>query len=94
VPGLKKETFQLYDNRKLQMIRRSGVECARSAHCFDGGISGAEGSSSAWIPSREKATVLPQAVCLHGFRTTSISRWKMPRSSGIRRRAFWVFGGE
>src|SRR5207245_10096157 len=58
VPGLKKETFQLYDNRKLQMISSFSVEAPEARTASMVASSGAEGSSSSLDPVAGKATVL------------------------------------
>src|SRR6266704_508488 len=60
VPGLKKENFQLYDNRKLQTISSFSVEAPEARTASMGASSGAEGSSSSLDPVAGKATVLPQ----------------------------------
>ena len=60
VPGLKKENFQLYDNRKLQMISSFSVEAPEARTASMVASSGAEGSSSSLDPVAGKATVLPQ----------------------------------
>src|SRR5216684_789003 len=60
VPGLKKETFQLYDNRKLQTISSFSVEAPEARTASMVASSGAEGSSSSLDPVAGKATVLPQ----------------------------------
>src|SRR6266851_4947902 len=60
VPGLKKENFQLYDNRKLQMISSFSVEAPEARTASMVASSGTEGSSSSLDPVAGKATVLPQ----------------------------------
>src|SRR6266849_7994674 len=60
VPGLKKESFQLYDNRKLQMISSFSVEAPEARTASMVASSGTEGSSSSLDPVAGKATVLPQ----------------------------------
>ncbi len=60
VPGLKKENFQLYDNRKLQTISSFSMETPEARTASMVASSGAEGSSSSLDPVAGKATVLPQ----------------------------------
>src|SRR6266699_1960213 len=60
VPGLKKENFQLYDNRKLQTISSFSMETPEARTASMVASSGTEGSSSSLDPVAGKATVLPQ----------------------------------
>src|SRR5260370_31905399 len=60
VPGLKKENFQLYDSRKLQMISSFSMEAPEARTASMVASSGTEGSSSSLDPVAGKATVLPQ----------------------------------
>src|SRR6266403_1544566 len=60
VSNLKKENFQLYDNRKLQTISSFGVETSESRTASAVASSAAEGSSSSADVASGKAVVLPQ----------------------------------
>src|SRR6266446_1901558 len=60
VSNLKKEDFQLYDNRKLQTISSFSMETPEARTASMVASSGAEGSSSSLDPVAGKATVLPQ----------------------------------
>ena len=60
VSNLKKEDFQLYDNRKLQTISSFGVETSETRTASAVASSAAEGSSSSADVASGKAVVLPQ----------------------------------
>jgi VWFA-related protein len=60
VSNLKKEDFQLYDNRKLQTISSFGVETPETRTASAVASSAAEGSSSSADAAGGKAVVLPQ----------------------------------
>src|SRR6266404_2144899 len=60
VSNLKKEDFQLYDNRKVQTISSFGVETSETRTASAVASSAAEGSSSSADVASGKAVVLPQ----------------------------------
>src|SRR6266480_3530836 len=60
VSNLKKEDFQLYDNRKLQTISSFSVETPETQTASAVASSAAEGSSSSADAAGGKAVVLPQ----------------------------------
>ncbi len=60
VPHLKKEDFQLYDNRKLQTISSFSVETPEMRTASAVASTAAEGSSSSADAAGGKAVVLPQ----------------------------------
>jgi VWFA-related protein len=60
VPNLKKEDFQLYDNRKLQAISSFNVETPETRTASTIASTAAEGSSSSADVAGGKAVVLPQ----------------------------------
>ena len=60
VSNLKKEDFQLYDNRKLQTISSFSVETPETRTASAVASSAAEGSSSSADAAGGKAVVLPQ----------------------------------
>jgi VWFA-related protein len=60
VPNLRKEDFQLLDNRKLQTISSFSVETLGARNDSLRASTGAEGSSSNVDPTAGKAAVLPQ----------------------------------
>jgi VWFA-related protein len=60
VPNLKKEDFQLYDNRKLQTISSFNVETPETRTASALASTAAEGSSSSADVAGGKAVVLPQ----------------------------------
>src|SRR5258706_2559722 len=60
VPNLKKEDFQLYDNRKLQTISSFSVETPETRTASAVASTDAEGSSSSADAAGGKAVVLPQ----------------------------------
>src|SRR2546429_4394943 len=60
VSKLKKEDFQLYDNRKLQTISSFSVETPETRTASAVASSAAEGSSSSADAAGGKAVVLPQ----------------------------------
>src|SRR5713226_3320830 len=60
VPNLKKEDFQLYDNRKLQTISSFNVETPETRTASAVASTAAEGSSSSADVAGGKAVVLPQ----------------------------------
>jgi VWFA-related protein len=60
VPNLKKEDFQLYDNRKLQTISSFSVETPETRTASAVASTAAEGSSSSADVAGGKAVVLPQ----------------------------------
>jgi VWFA-related protein len=60
VPNLKKEDFQLYDNRKLQAISSFSVETPETRTASAVASTAAEGSSSSADAAGGKAVVLPQ----------------------------------
>src|SRR6266436_2779822 len=60
VSNLKKEDFQLYDNRKLQTISSFNVETPETRTASAVASPGAPGSSSSADPIAGKAAVLPQ----------------------------------
>ncbi|HEV1995320.1 MAG TPA: VWA domain-containing protein, partial [Candidatus Acidoferrum sp.] len=60
VPNLKKEDFQLYDNRKLQTISSFSVETPETRTASAVASTAAEGSSSSADAAGGKAVVLPQ----------------------------------
>src|SRR5229473_3419013 len=60
VPNLKKEDFQLYDNRKLQTISSFNVETPEARTASAMASTAAEGSSSSADVAGGRAVVLPQ----------------------------------
>jgi VWFA-related protein len=60
VPGLKKEDFQLFDNKKLQTISSFNVETPEARTASAMASTTAEGSSSSVDVAGGKAVVLPQ----------------------------------
>src|SRR5258707_13236531 len=60
ISNLKKEDFQLYDNRKLQTISSFSVETPETRTASAVASSAAEGSSSSADAAGGKAVVLPQ----------------------------------
>jgi VWFA-related protein len=60
VPNLKKEDFQLYDNRKLQTISSFSLETPETRTASAVASTAAEGSSSSADAAGGKAVVLPQ----------------------------------
>ena len=60
VPNLKKEDFQLYDNRKLQTISSFSVETLEEHAAAEAASFRAGGSSATVDPATGKAPVLPQ----------------------------------
>ncbi len=60
VPNLKKEDFQLYDNRKVQTISSFSVETPETRTASAVASTAAEGSSSSADAAGGKAVVLPQ----------------------------------
>src|SRR5467141_4176102 len=60
VPNLKKEDFQLYDNRKLQTISSFSVETPETRTASAKASSAESGSSSSMDAAGGKAVVLPQ----------------------------------
>src|SRR6266852_2736513 len=60
VPNLKKEDFQLYDNRKVQTISSFGVETPEKRTASAVASTASEGSSSSMDATGGKAVVLPQ----------------------------------
>src|SRR5712692_9867306 len=60
VPNLKKEDFQLYDNRKVQTISSFSVETPETRTASAVASTASEGSSSSMDATGGKAVVLPQ----------------------------------
>jgi VWFA-related protein len=60
IPNLRKEDFQLYDNRKLQTISSFSVETPESHKASVSAAPGWEGNSPGGDAVAEKAAVLPQ----------------------------------
>src|SRR5260370_2353207 len=89
VPGLRKENFQLYDKRKLQMISSFSVETPEARTASMVASSGAEGSSSSLDDVAGKATVLPQRFVSMDFDGVHLS---MEDATFVRDSATRFFG--
>jgi len=89
VPNLKKEDFQLYDNRKLQTISSFNVETPETRTASAVASTAAEGSSSSTDVAGGKAVVLPQRFVSMVFDDVHLS---MEDSTFVRDSATRFFG--
>jgi len=88
VSGLKKEDFQLFDNRKLQAISSFNVE-TRNPHGFRSGLPGRSGVFVERRPHRRQAAVLPQRFVSMVFDDVT-SQWRMRLLCATRHAVFWL----
>src|SRR6266704_5589445 len=90
VPNLKKEDFQLYDNRKVQAISSFSVETPETRTASAMASTAAEGSSSSVDAAGGKAIVLPQRFVSMVFDDVHLS---MQDALFVRDSAMRFFGG-
>ena len=90
VPNLKKEDFQLYDNRKVQTISSFSVETPETRTASAVASTAAEGSSSSVDAAGGKAIVLPQRFVSMVFDDVHLS---MQDALFVRDSAMRFFGG-
>jgi VWFA-related protein len=90
VPNLKKEDFQLYDNRKLQTISSFSLETPETRTASAVASTAAEGSSSSADAAGGKAVVLPQRFVSMVFDDVHLS---MADAVFVRDSATRFFGG-
>ena len=90
VPNLKKEDFQLYDNRKVQTISSFNVETPETRTASAVASTAAQGSSSSVDAAGGKAIVLPQRFVSMVFDDVHLS---MQDALFVRDSAMRFFGG-